>query len=539
MPPAFSLRKCLGSYYFQSIGASCALTSHLPILYQTRTLRIEYYAEHSDEKRFAKKAPNRAARRKSEKLASAVVKEQFSKLKASQVTTSYQNDNVDADKLPIDGNREIKKLGKVSENHDKADVNFGKQQENQKSHYCDDQHQQHVEVKQERERRQPIAVPLEPVASTLTPGEQNTFAKLFDMAASGKLDKKLKKPPGSSTTGQGTAEQQNEEMKQLAASVLQKHIGPENQTVPELDISRYPEPLRPIVVGRSAEIWEKQQEQQRFQQMKSVMAGVGLAGSAAASAIEPANPNPRFFDINKRMNNAKADFELWETLRSDVFNDFEKLEKAGLLEKQKAESGSSDGPSNNSVFKNLKKIDKKTEKKKKMTKAEKKKLQNLPDVDIFRANYPHLLVAAVQQLRRDFPTSSLALTVLAETKALGLISYILGASTALYNESLDILWSIYSDLSAVDRLLHEMDNGGIDFDGQTLALLDKIYKDCTNMAGLPEGKMLGIIWRMDKSVREVRQLGEWRDTVRQRLEAEALRRVREQESEADLMSTTL
>lgn len=535
MPPAFSLRKCLGSYFFQSVGASCAPTCYLPVLYQTRTLRIQYY-DGSNQRQSAKKPPNRAARGKAKRTATGLVKEEVARLKASDVAPSQNENTVETHDSPVEENRKNVRLRDDSDGRDKVGVESEKQEGSQKGHYDDQQNRQHDVVGQETAWRQPITVPLEPVTSTLTPGEQNTFAKLFDMAASGKLDPKPKKPPSSSAKGQDATEQQDEEMKQLAASILQKHTRPEDQKIPELDISRYPEPLRPIVVGKSAGLWEKQQEQQRIEQVKNAMAGVGLAGSsAAASTLEPANPNTRFIDIIKRMNNAKTDFELWKTLRSHVFDDFEKLEKAGLLEKRQAESESRDEPPpNNSASKNPK-----TKKKKKMTKAEKKKLHKLPDADIFRANYPHLLVAAVQQLRRGFPTSSLALTVLAETKALGLISYILGASTALYNESLDVLWSTYSDLGAVDKLLHEMDNGGIDFDGQTLALLDKVHEDCINMAGLPEGNMLGIIWRMDKSVREVRELGEWRDTVRHRLEAEALRMVRERESEADLMSSTL
>ena len=544
MPPAFSLRKCLVSCYFQSIRASCAPTCHLPILYQTRTLRIRRYVA-PDGERAPRKLKNGTARRNPRGTDSAVAKEQFSESEASRVTSFNHSDNVNPDTFPVEGRRD----GNIPEEGigggDEIDVKFEKQQDGQKGHYHEQQHQQHLRADKRREWRQPTIVPLEPVTSTLTPGEQNTFAKLFDMAASGKLEQKRKKPPVSSTEGQGMAQQQNDEMKQLAASVLQRHSRSEGQSTPELDISRYPESLRPIVVGKSAGMWENQQEQQRIQQMKSAMAEVGLTGSPiAASTVWPANPNARFINIVKRMSNAKTDVALWETLKSDVFNDFEKLEKAGVLEKQQTESRSNDGsatPSGDSATQNSKKKKgkKKDKQKNKMTKAEKKEVQNLPDVDTFRANYPHLLVVAVQQLRRDFPTSSLALTVLAETKALGLVSYILGASTALYNESLDILWSTYLDLGAVDRLLQEMDNGGIDFDGQTLALLDKIFKDCTNMAGLPEGKMLGFIWRMDKSVREVRQLGEWRDTVRQRLEAEALRMVRERESEADMMATTL
>ena len=537
MPPAFSLRKCLSSYYLQGIGASFAATSHLPILYQTRTLRIRYNAQPNTKQatRVTGKGVSKGSFRRVEY---SEAEERSSEVNdVLSVSTNHDSFGENDDNESVNGEALDKRAQEGAEGLN-INVDSQKQQQDQQGHY---QHQQHAQT-EPYSRKQPITIPLEPVQSTITPGEQNTFAKLFDMAASGKLDRKPHKTTRStSATDRGGAEKQEEEMKQLAESVLQRHIPPNDQSIPEFDISKYPEPLRPIVAGRSAGLWEKQQEEKRIQQMKSAMAGIGLTGSIAALTAGPAIPNARFADIVKRMNKANTDFGLWEVLKSNVFNDFEKLGKAGLLERQhavtKAKSGI-DVPSNPPESeKSTKKKDK--EEKNKASKTKKKDSQNLPNVDIFRTNYPHLLVAAVQQLRRNFPTSSLALTVLAETKALGLVSYILGASTALYNESLDILWSTYSDLGAVNRLLHEMDNGGIDFDGQTLLLLDTIFTDCTNMAGLPEGKMLGIIWRMDKSVREVRQLGEWRDTVRQRLEAEALRRVREQESEADLIAATL
>ena len=528
MPPAFSLSKCLGSYYLQGIATSFAPASHLPILYQTRTLRIRHYVQ-PDKRRLTRAAEKGIKRGNLRKGDDFEAKERNSESNdAFPVSANYHTSGEGVDKVSGDGEAQEDYL-----NPEKKRV-----QDEQSQH----QHQEDPEP-ESRPRRPPITVPLEPVQSTITPGEQNTFARLFDMAASGKLDAKPRRSSTapSAATGQGKkAKEQDDEMNYLAESILQRHIPPEDQTLPEMDVTRYPEPLRPIVVGRSAGLWEKQQEEKRIEQMKSAMAGVGLTGPLAASTVGPAVPNSRFADIIKHMSKARTDFDLWGVLRSNVFDDFEKLKKAGLLERQQTTVDTDDDaekPTNTSTSKAEKKKDK--DKKSIASKTGKKDPPKLPNVDIFRTNYPHLLVAAVQQLRRNFPASSLALTVLAETKALGLVSYILGASTALYNESLEIIWSVYSDLGAVNRLLQEMDNGGIDFDGQTLLLLDSIFKDCTNMAGLPEGKMLGVIWRMDKSVREVRQLGEWRDTVRQRLEAEALRRVREQESEADLIAATL
>ncbi|EPE04384.1 hypothetical protein F503_01388 [Ophiostoma piceae UAMH 11346] len=68
-------------------------------------------------------------------------------------------------------------------------------------------------------------------------------------------------------------------------------------------------------------------------------------------------------------------------------------------------------------------------------------------------------------------TSPLALAVLPRIKSLGLQSYVLGASTPLYNELLKIQWTRLGDAVAVFGLLQEMQQAGLAFNDGTLAVL--------------------------------------------------------------------
>ena len=93
---------------------------------------------------------------------------------------------------------------------------------------------------------------------------------------------------------------------------------------------------------------------------------------------------------------------------------------------------------------------------------------------ILQTNYSQYLLFALRLLRSHYPTSSYALHVLPTIKRLGSISYVLGASTALYNEILFLQWTQFSDLHGMAELLHEMINQGIETNEVTMVLLQKI-----------------------------------------------------------------
>ncbi|MCJ1246557.1 hypothetical protein MMC30_003765 [Trapelia coarctata] len=98
-------------------------------------------------------------------------------------------------------------------------------------------------------------------------------------------------------------------------------------------------------------------------------------------------------------------------------------------------------------------------------------------LSILQTNYaPHLL-HALRLLRRKFPTSPYALSLLATFKRLGPISYVLGASIPLYNELLYLRWAHYRDLHGCADLVAEMLEKGVGTDGLTHAVFRDAEKE--------------------------------------------------------------
>ncbi|KAF2229259.1 hypothetical protein EV356DRAFT_19091 [Viridothelium virens] len=139
-------------------------------------------------------------------------------------------------------------------------------------------------------------------------------------------------------------------------------------------------------------------------------------------------------------------------------------------------------------------------------------------------NYSAWLVRALRLLRHDFPSSTLAFSLLPRVKALGVASYALGASTMLYNELVSLHWTGFGDLEGVDALLREMEVGGLDFDAGTLEVLDAIVGVERRKRRGGEGRVMWLVARMDGEDRRAGKMLEWRKVVRERLEQDALMR---------------
>ena len=556
MPVAFCSRKCLGSHYPYSIqrAAVRALALQVGVAiarvgvagknepqlpFRTFQLRTFQTAVHR----------NKACSLLSEGLRRKIIARGhefpvLAKRWASRERTVENEDHVSSaseyeytdrsSAVSDEGSGSSTGQARRTEARDNRDVNFGTREED-------------IQIK---EPKFPKAIPYHKGQSTITDAEKETFARLFEMATSGQLDAKKKvakgsdkpqktDPPETPDVYASANEKLDNEMERRQAIRWMEETA---RTIPgeRMNLSGYPEALRPLVMEKGAELVLKrrydEERKQRLMPAGEVRKGQTLDNFVSTPISELGDVNPRFAEIVKRMSEATTDKELWEVLQKEVLSDFIALEKAGVFERQKIAPAETSSPAEESSSDKTPKKSKKEKRGKKKAKVNQKEKEEvtkeLPDVDTFRTNYPLLLVAAVQQFRRDYPNSLLSLSVLAEVKRLGRVSYALGASTALHNESLSLLWSTYTDLDMVDKLLHEMDVGGIDFDGQTLFLLNEIHGECMAMAQLPPNKPLGFIWRMERSMRGIGLLEKWQGVVKQRLEAEAIRMVRLAESDA-------
>lgn len=117
-----------------------------------------------------------------------------------------------------------------------------------------------------------------------------------------------------------------------------------------------------------------------------------------------------------------------------------------------------------------------------LVKSLKDKMRNKDDT-VFPAsvllskNYSHYCLIAIRLLRRKFPTSQYALSLLPAIKKLGPVSYVLGASSSLYNELLLLNWTQYTDLDSMADLLEEMRKQGVEVDGDTIKILHAVARD--------------------------------------------------------------
>ena len=93
---------------------------------------------------------------------------------------------------------------------------------------------------------------------------------------------------------------------------------------------------------------------------------------------------------------------------------------------------------------------------------------------ILQNNYADYLLSALRLLRRHHPTSFYALFLLPTVKRLGPISYVLGASTDLYNEVLFLKWTQFSDLHGMADLMQEMVNQGIEMNEVTMVFIRRL-----------------------------------------------------------------
>lgn len=139
----------------------------------------------------------------------------------------------------------------------------------------------------------------------------------------------------------------------------------------------------------------------------------------------------------EKMEAAKTDIELWKVLETEVFT---------LVKSLKDKMRSKD----DTVF---------------------------PASVLLSKNYSHYCLIALRLFRREFPTSQYALSLLPAIKKLGPVSYVLGASSSLYNELLLLQWTQYTDLDGMADLLEEMRKQGVEVDGDTIKILHAVARD--------------------------------------------------------------
>ena len=215
---------------------------------------------------------------------------------------------------------------------------------------------------------------------------------------------------------------------------------------------------------------------------------------------------------------AKTDVELWNVLETEVFSIIRELDLDGAAANTKMKGK---GAKRNSR--------RATPMLKPITENICEEIDHPSGLAVIGPNYPSFLVIAVRQLRQEFPSSSLSLTILPTVKDLGRGSYVLGASTVLYNELISLAWLTYADFECIEELLQDMDNSGVDFDWNTLELLESIHDEARKACMGRFGATVAAVWEMDRFTNGWRKLERWRDIIKDRMQAEAIRKANARE----------
>lgn len=186
----------------------------------------------------------------------------------------------------------------------------------------------------------------------------------------------------------------------------------------------------------------------------------GKIGSDDVSDLAEAHKQHRM-KVENMLASAETDVEVWQVLESEVFSLLHEL-NARIKEAEKGQKG---------------------RKRRRVAKAGTTKAKaatastSLPPtvlLSLLRTEYPSYLLIVSRLLRTSFPTSTYALHLLPTVRRLGPISYVLGASTGLFNETLLLLWNQEKDLHGMADLLDEMGQQGIEGDEVTVKFLKAV-----------------------------------------------------------------
>lgn len=206
--------------------------------------------------------------------------------------------------------------------------------------------------------------------------------------------------------------------------------------------------------------------------------------------------------VEAKMRATKTDFELWAVMEEEVFPLIPKL---GLEETEKKETTSK---------KRVKKH--KTANSPKTLKMAPGKLDLPPEEErisqfdpiihkgqvvsplaFYGPLYPSYLLLGLRLLDRSFAKPSpLTLSILPKIKSLGLISHVLGASTQLYNELLIIYWYRYDDFRGAIDLLSEIEQSGLNFNRETLDIVEDIRNMQIRILRGDRGETLKALWSL-------------------------------------------
>lgn len=338
-----------------------------------------------------------------------------------------------------------------------------------------------------------------PYKSTITREEKEAFARLFNMVLTdtGVFQRKTPREGKMAQSGVDPLDGETVEPKQVA---IQDEDFPEH----------FPGPLKRMAAEASRKVQEKEEEARLARELEAQAVDKIAREKAEAERLAS---DPLYQQqvaqkdrIEALLAAANTDVELWNVLETELFSPIQLLD----LDQKTADlrlmaSG------------NPKRA------KKKSTEHAMINSHREDHVAIITYIYPIILRTALDHLIQNFPASTLPFSILPRIKRLGRTSYILGASTPLYNEIIDLTAKNYADFHRIDELLQEFDPAGLEFNEETQKILESIERMGRRGMQGRDGVNQKLIWSMDVTSAGWRKVIEWIPAVRERLEQQAVR----------------
>ncbi|KAK0113798.1 hypothetical protein ONS95_014048 [Cadophora gregata] len=266
---------------------------------------------------------------------------------------------------------------------------------------------------------------------------------------------------------------------------------PQSRRQMDAALEKYPPALRAAAAKAMGYI-EDESDVEQTQSSRNAM----LDTEALEALREPERKR-----VEGLMNAANTDFELMEIMEKEVFT---------LISKLGLEDASNVAAAHVPLKTKKKKASKKakvTRKTEIVTEVESQERSEAttsePAIDgvsplaLYGPLYPSYLLLGLRLLDRSFAKPSpLALSILPRIKSLGYISQILGGTTPLYNELLNIYRYRYDDFRGMLDLLNEMEQAALEFDEDTLAIVRNTSKFQFSIHRGEKGTTMKALWAM-------------------------------------------
>jgi hypothetical protein len=298
----------------------------------------------------------------------------------------------------------------------------------------------------------------------------------------------------------------------------------------EKALLNYPAPLRPAAAAATLRWMQKQR-------LPSGSTADGAAATAEAGGTAGSEQARKELQrVEALLKTARTDMELWQVLDDEVFTLIKRLERISL----QPDGGEEDM---GTIEENSRLIGPPASAATAATTASEpghgssssqgddRDDGGAPMLLTAVSNYPYLLRLALRILRYELRLPDACLTLFRHVKALGPVSYILGATTEVYNEMIIVLWKSYADFAAIDGLLAEMENAGVEFDEQTEKLLHSIVHEQHVVDSGELGPVMKDMWKLAGLDAGLNRVSRWAHIATGRLIEKAARTAEEETKE--------